>query len=428
MHDLAIYSRRIIMPEEIIEGTVFIQNGKISEIRQGKISSSIQNLVDAGDDVLMPGIIDPHVHINEPGRTQWEGFETGTLAALHGGITCIVDMPLNSTPVTTTVKALQQKLESAKNKLHTKCFFWGGVVPGNENEIEPLIKNGVRGFKAFLTHSGIDDFPNVTEDDLRKVMPIIAKYDLPLLVHCELQSEFGFKSDDPRSYSNYLRSRPDKWETDAVKLMIKLCKEFNCRVHIVHLSSSQSLPLVAEAKANNLPLTCETAPHYLYFNAEEITDGNTLLKCAPPIRDKANNELLWNALKSGLINFIATDHSPCLPSMKNLDTGDFMTAWGGIASLQFSLPIVWTAGQKHNATLNDICRWLCEEPAKLINLQNKNGKIKTGYDADLLIWNPEKEFKITENIIKHRHKETPYLNKTLKGTVEKVYIGGERKL
>ncbi len=428
MHDVAIYSRRVILPDEIVEGTVFIENGKISEIRHGKISEPIENLVDAGDDVVMPGIIDPHVHINEPGRTQWEGFETGTLAALHGGITSIADMPLNSSPVTTTVKALEKKIESTKNKLHTKCFFWGGVVPGNENEIEPLIKAGVSGFKAFLTHSGIDDFPNVTEEDLRKVMPIIAKYDLPLLVHCELESDFGFQSGDPRSYNNYLLSRPDKWETDAVKLMIKLCKEFNCRVHIVHLSSCQSLPFVAEAKADNLPLTCETAPHYLYFNTENIENGNTLLKCAPPIRDFANNESLWDALKSGLINFIATDHSPCLPSMKNLESGDFMTAWGGIASLQFSLPIVWTAGQNHNATLNDICRWLCEEPAKLLNLENINGKIKTGFDADLVIWNPEKEFKITENIIKHRHKKTPYLNHILKGTVEQVYIGGEKKI
>ena len=428
MHDVAIYSRRIILPGEVVEGTIFIRDGKISELRRGKNSEHIENLVDASEDVVMPGIIDPHVHINEPGRTQWEGFETGTLAALHGGITCIADMPLNSTPVTTTVKAFQQKKESTKNKLHTKCFYWGGVVPGNENEIEPLIKAGVSGFKAFLTHSGIDDFPNVTEEDLRKVMPIIAKYDLPLLVHCEIESDIDSQSGDPRSYNNYLKSRPDQWETDALKLMIRLCKEFNCHVHIVHLSSSQSLSLVAEAKANNLPLTCETAPHYLYFNAEEIKDGNTLFKCAPPIRDKSNNELLWNALKTGLINFIATDHSPCLPSMKNTDTGNFMTAWGGISSLQFSLPIVWTAGQKHNVTLNDICRWLCEEPAKLLRLENKNGKIKVGYDADLVIWNPEKEFRITESIIKHRHKETPYLNEVLKGVVKEVYIDGQRKL
>ncbi|MFS8083588.1 MAG: allantoinase AllB [Ginsengibacter sp.] len=428
MHDVAIYSRRIILPGEVVEATIFIKEGKISEIRRGENSEHIESLVDAGEDVVMPGIIDPHVHINEPGRTQWEGFETGTLAALQGGITCIADMPLNSTPVTTTVKAFQQKIESAKNKLHNKCFFWGGVVPGNENEIEPLIKAGVSGFKAFLTHSGIDDFPNLTEEDLRKVMPIIAKYDLPLLVHCEIQSDFGFQSGDPRSYNNYLNSRPDSWETDAVKLMIKLCKEFNCHVHIVHLSSSQSLPLIAKAKANNLPLTCETAPHYLYYNAEDIEDGNTLLKCAPPIREKANNELLWDALKSGLINFIATDHSPCLPFMKNPDTGNFMTAWGGIASLQFSLPIVWTAGQKHKATLNDICRWLCEEPAKLLKLENKNGQIKVGYDGDLVIWNPEKEFRITESIIKHRHKETPYLNEVLQGVVKEVYIGGKRKI
>lgn len=427
MHDVAIYSRRVILPKEVVEATIFIQEGKIIEIRKGSLTHPIKNLVDAGNHVVMPGIIDPHVHINEPGRTEWEGFETGTLAALNGGITCIADMPLNSSPVTTTVKALKEKIESTKNKLHAKCFFWGGIVPGNEEEIEPLINAGVRGFKAFLTHSGIDDFPNVTEEDLRKAMPIIAQHHLPLLVHCELESNFDFKSGNPRSYNNYLQSRPDKWEHDAIKLMIKLCKEFNCKVHIVHLSSAQSLPLVAEAKSQNLPLTCETAPHYLYFNAENIKDGHTLFKCAPPIRNQKNNDSLWEALQSGLIDFIATDHSPCLPSMKNMETGNFMTAWGGISSLQFSLPVVWTAGRQHQATLNDICHWLCEEPAKLLRLENKNGKIETGFDADLVIWNPEEEFKITKDIIKHRHKETPYLNETLNGVIKEVYIGGQKK-
>lgn len=427
MHDVAIYSRRVILPKEVVEATIFIQEGKIIEIRKGSLTHPIKNLVDAGNHVVMPGIIDPHVHINEPGRTEWEGFETGTLAALNGGITCIADMPLNSSPVTTTVKALKEKIESTKNKLHAKCFFWGGIVPGNEEEIEPLINAGVRGFKAFLTHSGIDDFPNVTEEDLRKAMPIIAQHHLPLLVHCELESNFDFKSGNPRSYNNYLQSRPDKWEHDAIKLMIKLCKEFNCKVHIVHLSSAQSLPLVAEAKSQNLPLTCETAPHYLYFNAENIKDGNTLFKCAPPIRNQKNNDSLWEALQSGQIDFIATDHSPCLPSMKNMETGNFMTAWGGISSLQFSLPVVWTAGRQHQATLNDICHWLCEEPAKLLRLENKNGKIETGFDADLVIWNPEEEFKITKDIIKHRHKETPYLNETLNGVIKEVYIGGQKK-
>ncbi|MBS1738786.1 MAG: allantoinase AllB [Bacteroidetes bacterium] len=427
MHDVAIYSRRVILPKEVVEATIFIQEGKIIEIRKGSLTHPIKNLVDAGNHVVMPGIIDPHVHINEPGRTEWEGFETGTLAALNGGITCIADMPLNSSPVTTTVKALKEKIESTKNKLHAKCFFWGGIVPGNEEEIEPLINAGVRGFKAFLTHSGIDDFPNVTEEDLRKAMPIIAQHHLPLLVHCELESNFDFKSGNPRSYNNYLQSRPDKWEHDAIKLMIKLCKEFNCKVHIVHLSSAQSLPLVAEAKSQNLPLTCETAPHYLYFNAENIKDGHTLFKCAPPIRNQKNIDSLWEALQSGLIDFIATDHSPCLPSMKNMETGNFMTAWGGISSLQFSLPVVWTAGRQHQATLNDICHWLCEEPAKLLRLENKNGKIETGFDADLVIWNPEEEFKITKDIIKHRHKETPYLNETLNGVIKEVYIGGQKK-
>jgi allantoinase len=396
-------------------------------------------IIDVGNKAVMPGVIDPHVHINEPGRTEWEGFETAAKAALAGGLTTLVDMPLNSSPVTTTVKAFEEKLAAAKNKLHTNVGFWGGVVPGNANETEGLIDKGVLGFKAFLTHSGIDDFPNATEDDLRKVMPIIARHKLPLLVHCELETDHRPPTIDDRSktnnndgrssvvggrsYNNYLASRPKDWEDEAIALMIRLCEEYDCRVHIVHLSSANSIEQIRRAKERGLPLTIETAQHYLFFNAEDIGDGQTQFKCAPPIREKANNDLLWQALKDGTIDFVATDHSPAPPEMKQLQTGDFMKAWGGIASLQFALPVLWTAARKRDIQLDHIAKWLCEAPAKLAGI-NKKGKLAQGYDADIIIWDADKEFTVTEDMIHHKHKVTPYLNQQLFGVVGQTFLSG----
>jgi allantoinase len=430
MIDAAILSNRIITAGCIKRAVILIKDGKIegvvNELPEGDFP-----VTDLGDNVLMAGLIDPHVHINEPGRTSWEGFNTATRAAIAGGITTLVDMPLNSSPVTTTVKALEEKVKAATGQLHTHCGFWGGVVPGNEKEIELLIEKGVLGFKAFLTHSGIDEFPNVTEEDLRKVMPIIAKHNLPLLVHCELNKEVG--SRDPiaigsgvgRSYSEYLASRPKKWEDDAIALMIRFCGEYNCRTHIVHLSSADSIEQIAVAKQKGLPLTVETGQHYLYFNAEMIKDGATAFKCAPPIREKANNERLWQALKEGIIDFVATDHSPALPEMKELASGDFMKAWGGIASLQFALPVLWTAAKEHGCSLTDMAKWLCENSAVLPGLQKQKGLIAKGYDADLVAWNPEESFIVTEEIIQHKHKMTPYLNETLFGVVKQTWLSGE---
>ena len=428
MPESAIHSKRVITPSGTIESTVFIKDGVISDIIEGPVIPGDIKVIDVGNKILMAGVIDPHVHINEPGRTEWEGFETATRAAITGGITTLVDMPLNAWPVTTTAKAFDEKIASTKNKLHTNCFFWGGIIPGNESEIEPLIEKGVVGFKAFLTHSGIDEFPNVTEDDLRKAMPIIARHGLPLLVHCELTDDNWKPDGKPTSYQNYLLSRPRKWEDDAIALMIRLCEEFNCRVHIVHLSSSDSIAQIVAAKKRGLPLTVETAQHYLYFNAEEIPDGATQYKCAPPIRERENNELLWQALKAGVIDFVATDHSPSTPNLKELVSGNFMKAWGGVASLQFALPILWTAAKKHNGTINDMARWLCENPAKLIGKQEHKGKIMIGYDADLIVWDDEKTFVVKEDMILHKHKMTPYLNEELSGVVEKVYLRGEEQI
>jgi allantoinase len=425
--DIAIKSKRIITPEGEKQGIVIIKDGIIIDVVQ-QLNNEDERLVDVTDKVIMPGVIDPHVHINEPGRTDWEGFNTATKAALTGGLTTLVDMPLNSSPVTTTVKGFEEKLAATKGQLHTNCGFWGGVIPGSENEIQPLIENGVLGFKAFLTHSGIDEFPNVTEDDLKKVMPIIANAGLSLLVHCELPSPIQnskFKIQN-NSYNDYLNSRPRKWEDDAIALMIRLCEEFNCRTHIVHLSSSNSIGQIAKAKQKGLPLTVETGQHYLYFSAEKIKDGQTQFKCAPPIREKENNEQLWQALKDGLIDFVATDHSPSNPDLKELPNGDFMKAWGGIASLQFALPVLWTATKKHNCSLNDIAKWLSENPSKFIGKQNSKGKIAKGNDADLIIFDDDRTFTVTEDIILHKHKVTPYLNENLFGVVEQTYLAGEK--
>ena len=431
MFDLAIKSTRIITPQGEKNGVVIIKDGIIIDVAK-TLDNIDERYVDAGDKILMPAVIDPHVHINEPGRTAWEGFNTATKAALAGGIGTLVDMPLNSSPVTTTAKAFDEKLSATKGQLHTNCGFWGGVIPGNENDIEPLIEKGVLGFKAFLTHSGIDEFPNVTEDDLRKAMPIIAKYNLPLLVHCELTTNHNPDSyreqttNDNRSYQNYLHSRPRKWEDDAIALMIRLCEEYNCHVHIVHLSSSNSIEQIVKAKQKGLPLTVETGQHYLYFNAEDIKDGQTQFKCAPPIREKENNDKLWQALKDGIIDFVATDHSPSTPDLKRLESGDFMKAWGGIASLQFALPVLWSAARKHDCSVNDIANWLCQNPAKLVGKQNSKGKIEKGYDADLIMWDDKRSFRVTENIIQHKHKITPYLNEELYGVVEQTYLSGEK--
>lgn len=428
MKKFAIHSNQTIILNTIINATVSIENGIITDIVEGLIDDTSIEIIDVQNKILMPGIIDPHVHINEPGRTDWEGFDTATKSALAAGITTLVDMPLNASPVTTTADAFDQKIQSTKNKLHTNCGFWGGIIPGNENKIEKLIEKGVLGFKAFLTHSGIDEFPNVTEVDLKKAMPFIAKYNLPLLVHCELSNEIQHSifNTQNKSYQNYLASRPKAWEDKAIAMMIRLCEEYNCRTHIVHLSSSNSIEQIATAKQKGLPLTVETAQHYLYFNAEDIKDGQTQFKCAPPIREKTNNEKLWQALKEGIIDFVATDHSPAPPNLKEIQTGDFMKAWGGIASLQFALPVLWTAAKKHNCSLNDVAKWLCEKPAQFIGKQNTKGKIQKGYDADLIIWDDKKQFTVTENIIQHKHKITPYLTETLYGVVEQTYLAGEK--
>ncbi|HEY4111061.1 allantoinase AllB [Puia sp.] len=433
---VAIHSKSMLLPEGIREATLFIDDGQITGVVPGLAMAAGLDLVDVGGNLVMPGLIDPHVHINEPGRTDWEGFDTATRSAVAGGFTLLVDMPLNSSPVTTTATAFDQKMTAATGRLHCDCGYWGGVVPGNEKEIEPLIARGVLGFKAFLTDSGIDEFQKVAEIQLRKVMPILAAHGLPLLVHCELDSPAAPSAAnspanpggpcDPRSYRQYLASRPHQWEDAAIALMIRLCAETRCPVHIVHLSSAASIAPIREAKEKGLPLTVETAPHYLYFAAETIPDGNPLFKCAPPIRDRANNHQLWEALREGVIDFIATDHSPAPPELKHLTTGNLPAAWGGIASLQLSLPVVWTAARERGFSPKDIACWLSAAPARLTHQSACRGKLAPGYRADLTIWNPDTSFTVDPSTLQHKHKATPYSGETLFGTIEHTWLHGEQ--
>ncbi|GAB4091501.1 amidohydrolase family protein [Flaviaesturariibacter terrae] len=427
MDQVVLHSRRCWIDDRLQEASVFINGGIIEKIEKG--AGLPAGATDLGDAVLMPGVIDAHVHINEPGRTEWEGFATATKAAAAGGSTTIVDMPLNATPVTTDVPSLRQKLEASQGKLQVNVGFYGGLVPGNASEMEALADAGVLGIKVFLTHSGIEDFPNATIEDLDEAMPILARRGLPLLAHCELD-EPGYRDAlerDPRSYAAYLASRPKHWENKAVELMIDLCRRHRCPVHIVHVSSAEALPLIEAAKKEGLPISAETCPQYILFWAEAIPDGQTVYKCAPPIRERANNELLKQALRSGTLDFIASDHSPAPPSVKELESGNLLRAWGGIAGIQFLLPASWTA-LRGNLTLEEFIPLLTSAPARFLRLSDRKGSIRAGADADLVAWQPEEAFRTNAAAVQHKHKISPYIDRELFGRIEQTWVGGRPQL
>lgn len=416
-----IYSNQCWVDNNLQAATISFENDIITNVDYKKQDDA----EDVGDNILMPGIIDVHVHINEPGRSDWEGFDTATKASAAGGITTIVDMPLNSSPVTTTLRAFNDKLFASVSQLHINCGFYGGLIPGSSYHLENLIDAGVLGIKCFLTHSGIEEFPNVTEKDLDKAMPIIAKHNIPLLVHCEIfekEVDGGFEN-NPTSYKHFLASRPKQWENDAVDLMIKLCRKHKCQVHIVHFSSAEALKKIEKAKQEGLPITAETCPHYIYFNAEDIPDAHPIYKCAPPIREKKNNDLLKQALQNEILDFIASDHSPASPAIKEIETGNLKKAWGGIAGLQFLLPVSWTA-LKENMSLEEFIPLVTTQPAKFINEKNR-GEIKPGNYADLVIWDPDEKRKVSEEDILFRHKISPYIGEELFGTIQQTIVNGE---
>jgi allantoinase len=420
--EIGLHSSRVVTPHGVEEATVLLDGERIAEVVLG--ARRVAGAVDLGDQVLGPGLVDCHVHMNEPGRAEWEGFATATRAAAAGGVTAVVDMPLNSLPVTTTRNALEQKKAASAGQCFVDVGFWGGVVPGNAAALGELADGGVLGCKAFLVHSGIDEFPNATESDLREAMPLLREAGLPLLAHAELDLGAQVVTEDPRVYRHYLESRPPSWEDEAIRLLVKLCRETQCAVHVVHLSSASSVPILRAAKAEGLPITVETCPHYLCLEAERIPDGATLYKCAPPIRGRQNRDALWQALLEGVIDFVITDHSPCTPALKLAERGDFDAAWGGIASLQLGLPAVWTEGRRRGADLATLFRWMSSAPAAFAGLGGKKGRIEAGYDADLIVLDPNEDVSVNAEQLFFRHKVSPYLGQTLQGRVQTTLVRG----
>lgn len=428
MASWVIRSDRVVLPDGIRPATIRVDDGRITSISSGSASTTTADrVIDAGPAIVMPGIVDTHVHINEPGRTEWEGFETATRAAAAGGVTTLVDMPLNSIPATTNVEALAVKRRAAEGRCHVDVGFWGGVVPGNAPDLEALAGAGVLGFKCFLSPSGVDEFAAVSEYDLRYAMPILARTGVPLLAHAEWPGLLVEPDPrrDPRHYKTWLDTRPPEAEHTAIDLMLRLSAHTGARVHIVHLASAGGLAAIAEAVNAGVLVTVETCPHYLAFCAEEIADGATAWKCAPPIRQRDQRERLWQALADGQINLVATDHSPAPPALKHLDDGDFMEAWGGIASLQLSLPVMWTGARLRGIPFERLADWMCVAPAKLAGLTERKGAIATGRDADLVIVDPDREFTVDASRLYHRHPVTPYDGARLHGVVQKTMLRGE---
>jgi allantoinase len=424
MKEMLLYSNRCFIENQFREATIHLKNGIIHQIYHGEYRVAELPFMNYQNQILMPGIIDAHVHINEPGRTHWEGFDTATKASALGGVTTLIEMPLNASPVTTNVPAFEAKLQSAKNQLHVNCGFYGGVIPGNSADIEPLIKAGVFGIKGFLIHSGIDEFPNINKAQLEEIAPILAKYDIPLLLHCELETDEVLPPVlNPKSYAEYLASRPPSWEINAIDLALDIQQRFDCKVHIVHLATAKALPIIEERRALTDKLTVETCAHYLYFNAEDIPDAAPIYKCAPPIRERANNQELWKAVKLGSIDFLASDHSPAPPEIKKLKEGNLFEAWGGIAGLQFTLSALWKANTI--LSLEEFIPLLTSQPAKFLGLSERKGRIKVGLDADITIWDEQATFEVNEEMIAHRHKACPYLGETLKGKILDVLVNGE---
>ncbi|NIK55146.1 allantoinase AllB [Kribbella shirazensis] len=423
--DLVLRARRVVRAAGEQAAAIGIRDGRIVVISPYDADlDATTDLRLADDEVLLPGLVDSHVHVNDPGRTDWEGFTSATRAAAAGGVTTIVDMPLNSIPPTCDVPALTLKRKTAETQAYVDVGFWGGAIPGNVPDLRPLHDAGVFGYKCFLLHSGVDEFPPLNADQLHAAMTEIATFDGLLIVHAEDAHRIDeATAPDGASYTAFLDSRPRAAENEAVAQVIALAKQTGCRVHILHVSSADVLPLIAQARNDGVRITAETCPHYLSFTAEDIPDGATQYKCCPPIREAANRELLWDGLRDGTIDLVVSDHSPSTIDLKHLETGDFGTAWGGIASLQLGLPAVWTEARRRGFTLADVARWMSAAPAAQTGLGTKGG-IEVGYDADLCVLAPDETFTVDARQLQHRNAITPYDGRTLTGVVRSTWLRG----
>lgn len=427
-------SQRVVTPFSVGRAAVHVRDGVITSVTDYDEIDDEHFVVDAGESVVMPGLVDTHVHMNEPGRKEWEGIDTATRAAAAGGVTMLLDMPLNSIPATTTLAARDAKANAAHGKCRVDVGFIGGVVPGNSGDLGPLHEAGVFAFKCFLVPSGVDEFPHVDEHDLREAMPVLARLGATLMVHAEAPGPIDHatatlgepRGGSERHYATYLSTRPPDAELEAIVMMLRLAREFGTHVHIVHLSAAEALPVIERARDDGVPVSAESCPHYLALDAERVPEGATQFKCAPPIRSRRNREALWEGLARGVIEMIVSDHSPCLPEMKLPDRGDFLHAWGGIASLQLGLPIVWSEARRRGFNFRDLARWMSRRPARLAGLGRRKGSIVAGHDADFVIWDPERSFTVREETLLHRHKLTPYLGTELHGVVEETWVRGKK--
>jgi allantoinase len=420
-YDLVVRSRRAVLPEGTRAASVAVSGPAIAAVRDYGARLDAGADVDLGDVALLPGLVDTHVHMNEPGRTEWEGFATATRAAAAGGVTTVCDMPLNSLPPTVSVAALAEKRAAAAGKCWVDVAFWGGAVPGGEDSLRPLHDAGVIGFKCFLLDSGVPEFPPLEVAELRSVLSTLAAVDALLVVHAEDAAEI--KPASGRDFSAFVASRPPVAERRAIEKVISGAAATGARAHIVHLSAAECVAMIAGAKAAGIRLTAETCPHYLYFASEQVPDGATEFKCCPPIRDSVNREALWRGVEAGVIDCVVSDHSPCPPELKAFESGDFGQAWGGIASLQLGLSAVWTAARRRGRPLDDVARWMAAAPAALASLPAK-GRLAVGCDADLVAFDPDVAYVVDAARLQHRHPVTPYAGRTLTGRVRQTWLRG----
>jgi allantoinase len=423
--DLLIRAPRTVTESGELPRAVGVVDGTIAAVEDLDFVATATETLELGPDVvLLPGLVDSHVHVCEPGNTAWEGFASATRAAAAGGVTTLVDMPLDSVPTTVTVAALETKRRAAEGQCHVDVGFWGGVVPGNLDDLVPLHAAGVLGFKCFLADSGSEDFPPVDPAQMEAAMRVLRDLESPLLVHAEsAEAAARIPAAHGRDYAAYLASRPRGIENIAVAQVIEAARSTGAWAHVLHLSSSDALPMIASARRDGVAITAESCPHYLALTAEEIGPGDTAFKCSPPVREEANRELLWQGLADGVINLIVSDHSPCTVEMKKLESGDFGAAWGGISSLQLALPIIWTEAQRRGLSLGAVARWMAEQPAQLAGLDRK-GRITPGFDADLVVFAPDEDFVVDPAALHHRHPVTPYGGRTLSGVVRQTLLRG----